>query len=86
MLEVADADGTVYTFLDTAQTHTGTGGTGSSLPSTIEDRNGNILTFTDQNSGVFHVTDTAGRTLLSSSGFGTTGIQSLSQAWQTRTR
>src|SRR5262249_12732423 len=44
------------------------------LPTSIEDRNGNIINITDSasnnNSGVFSVTDTAGRTLISSNGFG----------------
>jgi len=43
------------------------------LPSYIEDRNGNITTFSDHGNGSFDVTDTLGRTAISTSGFGTTG-------------
>lgn len=42
------------------------------LPSSIEDRNGNIVTVAATSSG-FSVTDTLGRTVLATSGFGTTG-------------
>ena len=78
---VASADGTVYKF-----TAWGEGGghrilgsvntAYSSLVSSIEDRNGNLITVRDLNSqhaGSFNATDTLGRTILSSSGFGTTG-------------
>jgi RHS repeat-associated protein len=43
------------------------------LPSFVEDRNGNIAVFTDHGSGSFDVTDTLGRTAISTSGFGTSG-------------
>jgi RHS repeat-associated protein len=47
---------------------------GFSLPSSIEDRNGNIITITSPDcTGSFTATDTLGRTAISSSGFGTTG-------------
>jgi RHS repeat-associated protein len=44
-----------------------------SLPASVEDRNGNQLTILDTGNGAFTVTDTLGRTAISSSGFGTTG-------------
>ena len=73
-LLVADADGTVYTFPGTVQTHSNGGLSGSSLASQIEDRNGNKETITDQGSGALTVTDTLGRSVLTSSGFGATAV------------
>ena len=79
---IADPGGTVYTFPSLSQQHAGTGNgslPASSLPSSIEDRNGNQILITDlglQQNGVagsFTMTDTLGRTLLSSSGFGVSG-------------
>ena len=59
-LQVSTADGTVFY--------------GGSQSNTIEDRNGNILKVQVNGSGGnFVVTDTAGRTAISSSGFGPTG-------------
>lgn len=74
-LLIADSAGTVYTFLALAQAHKdpSNNNSASSLPSSIEDRNGNLISFTDGGSGAFTATDTLGRTLLSSSGFGTSG-------------
>lgn len=69
---IADADGTVYNF-NSPRTHGSTGGYGASLPYTVEDRNGNVVTVTDNSNGAFTFTDTAGRTAISSSGFGTSG-------------
>jgi RHS repeat-associated protein len=43
------------------------------LPSFVEDRNGNRLTVTDSGNGAFSYSDTAGRTAVSSSGFGAAG-------------
>jgi len=66
--EVYTPDGTAYTFNSEF----------SSLPTTIEDRNGNVLTFKDYelSSNIvndhFTVTDTAGRTVIYSSGNATT--------------
>jgi RHS repeat-associated protein len=59
-------DGTVYRFANTPYMR---------LPTSIEDRNGNIINITDSpspnnTSGIFSITDTAGRTLISSGGFG----------------
>jgi hypothetical protein len=45
----------------------------SMLPSFIEDRNGNVVTFTDNGGGAVTVTDTLGRSAISISGFGTSG-------------
>ena len=70
---VYDPDGTVYNFrygCDSA------GSTYTALPSSIEDRNGNVITISGPLSncnGSFQVTDTLGRTALSSSGFGANG-------------
>jgi len=80
-LRIADLDGTVYTFPHMGQVHNrGLGNTSSSLASSIEDRNGNTVTVTDLGpplgsgaAGSFTMTDTLGRTLVSSSGFGTSG-------------
>ena len=77
-VRVADADGSVYAFgLWGFGGHPGgTDNEYSSLVSSIEDRNGNVITVHDLNSqhpGAFSATDTLGRTLLSSSGFGTSG-------------
>jgi RHS repeat-associated protein len=79
---IVDSAGTVYTFPALAQNHESPGNgflPSSSLPSLIEDRNGNQIVVTDlglQTNGVvgaFTVTDPLGRTLLSSSGFGVSG-------------
>jgi len=77
---VVDSGGTVYTFHGSGQ-HVGGSipGAASSLPYSIEDRNGNQVVVTDlglQQNGVagsFTLTDPLGRTLLSSSGFGVSG-------------
>jgi hypothetical protein len=62
-VRVADADGTVYSF-----------GVSGGLANLIEDRNGNQITINRSGTtGAFTETDTAGRTVLSSSGFGATG-------------
>ena len=66
---IADADGTTYLYTSPL-THMTTGSIGASLPYQVEDRNGNELIFTDNNGGAFTVSDTLGRTVLSSSGFG----------------
>jgi RHS repeat-associated protein len=60
---VQDASGNTYTL------------SGNKLSATVEDRNGNIVQFTDsgQNVGAFTATDTAGRTVLSATGLGHTG-------------
>jgi RHS repeat-associated protein len=82
-LYVADMDGTEYTFPPALQAHISYNGSSngafrSSLPSSIEDRNGNLLTISDLGAqggaaGAFTVQDTLGRTLISSSGFAVTG-------------
>jgi len=64
-ITIADEDGLIYYF--------GTPG-GGSLPTFIEDRNGNQATLHDSTGrGAFTITDTTGRVAVSSSGFGTTG-------------
>jgi hypothetical protein len=72
LVNIADRDGTVFTY-DQPRDHLATGGYGSSLPSSLEDRNGNVITVTDNGNGAFAMTDTAGRTSISSSGFGVSG-------------
>jgi hypothetical protein len=71
-VKVADESGTVFDFSN-AFTHNTVGGFGASLPDFVEDRNGNKIIITDNNNGAFAVTDTAGRTAVSSSGFGASG-------------
>lgn len=88
--EVASADGTVYTF-PFAKSGCSVGPapayTSQMLPSSVEDRNGNILKFSAPTScnGAFTETDTAGRTVLSASGFqdasDTVTVSGLSQAY-----
>lgn len=56
-LQVADRDGNVYSF---------NGGSGFGLASSIEDRNGNILSIQDLGNGAFTVTDTTGQVVLRS--------------------
>src|SRR5262249_45148019 len=56
-----DTLGTTYQFSDT--------GTATS----IEDRNGNLVQIQELGNGAFTETDTTGRTVLSSSGFGSSG-------------
>lgn len=68
-LYVHDRDGTTYTFERA-------GGCGSvQIPFSIEDRNGNIVTYSaDPNcTAAISMTDTAGRVAVSTSGFGKTG-------------
>ena len=77
---IADSAGTVYTFPAVTQKHSdpNNAALASSLPSSIEDRNGNQIVVTDNGSGSFTVTDPLGRTLLSSSGFGTSNTLTVS--------
>jgi YD repeat-containing protein len=75
---VADLDSTTYYFsngVSNANSIAGSTSSGekTSLPTWVEDRNGNMIAFTDQGNGVFTITDTLGRTALSSSGFGASG-------------
>ena len=79
-LPIADSAGTVYTFPATDLDHVNTNQQNeSSLPYSIEDRNGNQVVVTDLDRGgngvlgSFTATDPLGRTLLSSSGFGVSG-------------
>jgi RHS repeat-associated protein len=59
-LLVVDADGTTYSWP-------------TGLLAKIEDRNGNVVQIQPTTGGGFNETDTAGRTVLSASGFGTSG-------------
>lgn len=75
-VQVSDADGTTYTFVNSlSQTinNNALAFTTNFLATKIEDRNGNVISLKDLNGGAFTVTDTLGRTLLSSSGFGASG-------------
>jgi len=65
---VSDADGTVYNFATSGSTDGGGGG--GALPSSIEDRNGNIIT---AGTGSVYYYDTAGRPAIELSGFGPNG-------------
>ena len=89
---IDDPDGTVYAFANSAGAgcpQQSTGSNFTALPSSIEDRNGNVTTVSWSPStcdGSFQVTDTAGRPILASSGFGTTGntltVSGLSSPYQ----
>ena len=76
---IADLDGTVFHISGSNYHLWGNGPNEASLPDWIEDRNGNKIIVTDNmtstgaNRGVFTYTDTLGRRLVSSSGFGNTG-------------
>jgi hypothetical protein len=71
---VSDADGTVYYFSTSQQVGSGSPNTRVFLPDWIEDRNGNkaLLTSVSGDKQIT-VTDSAGRTALSTSGFGSSG-------------
>jgi RHS repeat-associated protein len=78
---VAAADGTTFYF-SMSRTHEGYSPIMTSLADSVEDTNGNRITLTDYmtstsdigpNRGVFTYTDTLNRTVLSSSGFGSSG-------------
>jgi YD repeat-containing protein len=87
---IDDPDGTVYTFANAGGAGCAQiGGSYTALPSSIEDRNGNLITVSGPPTvcnGSFTVTDTAGRPVLSSSGFGTSGntltVDGLSSPYQ----
>jgi YD repeat-containing protein len=67
---VWDADGTTYSFSSESLFF---GSWTTALPATVEDRNGNLLTYSGQSNGAISVVDTAGRTVISTSGFGASG-------------
>ena len=68
---VVDADGTVYSFPYFGSEPDPNDSSGySSLPTSIEDRNGNVITVTDNGGGGFTVTDTLKRQLIKASSFG----------------
>ncbi len=71
LVTVTDLHGTVYNFPGGSTDFNG--GEEDNIPNSIKDRNGNLITFTTGANNVFTVTDTLGRTLLSSSGFGVNG-------------
>lgn len=70
---VSDHDGTVYQFPFPGSHSLNSSPIVYALPSFIEDRNGNKAIVTDSGNGTFGVTDTLGRTEISTSGFGNTG-------------
>lgn len=73
---VVSADGTVYNF---PTGFAGGFGVNAFLPSTIEDRNGNIVTISEGSGGKITETDTAGRSAVSTSAaVGTNGTVSIS--------
>jgi RHS repeat-associated protein len=71
---VAAADGTTFNFASGPSYDAGNDVT-VDLPGKVEDTNGNYITITGSNTspGQYQITDTAGRTAISSSGFGQTG-------------
>jgi RHS repeat-associated protein len=74
---VAGADGTTYSWPGSVSHEEGLGcGTAcyfDYVATKIEDRNGNQINLTDLNNGAFTASDTLGRVVLSSSGFGASG-------------
>jgi len=73
---VADPDGTAFKFSNPDAHHTYQSNAlneYAALADFVEERNGNRLTVTDQNNGAFYYSDSAGRTVISSSGFGSSG-------------
>lgn len=64
-----DVDGTYYK-LSTPSRDGGAGGGSAYFASQIEDRNGNLINIAYDGNGAFTYTDTMGRPVLSSSGFG----------------
>jgi hypothetical protein len=68
-------DGTMYSFPTTSHTSVINGVFNGStmLASSIEDRNGNLITGTDSGNSAFSYLDTAGRTVISTNGFGPSG-------------
>ncbi len=64
-------NGTVYTF--PFPPHFLSGQVYVGFPSSIEDRNGNLISITDNNNGSFVYRDSAGRSVISSNGFGPSG-------------
>jgi RHS repeat-associated protein len=85
---VSSPDGTIYFFGTRRFGNNNNFNTSTSLASPIEDRNGNIVAISQNANGSFTMTDTVGRTVLSSSGFGPSGstntlaVSGLSQPYQ----
>ena len=71
---IYDHDGTVYQF-PSPLNHSLPNGGYTALPTTIEDRNGNVVNVTDLNNGAFKMTDTSGRTASLSLGWDQVGAQ-----------
>jgi RHS repeat-associated protein len=74
-VSVFSKDGTVYSFppIPHQTIINGTYNGSTALASSIEDRNGNVVNVTDSGNGVFSYLDTAGRTVISTNGFGPSG-------------
>ncbi len=75
---IADMNGTVYHFSNAINqynpiAYSANSGVHSSLADWIEDRNGNKATISDSGNGVLTIFDTAGRSAVTSTGFGSTG-------------
>jgi RHS repeat-associated protein len=69
-VRVANGSGTVYHFIDNGGSHawgvcSASSTIGYAMPSTVEDRNGNVATISNPCGGNFTVTDTVGRAALS---------------------
>lgn len=73
-LTVTDGDGSLYQFQGPVHAGSGpSGNTTTTVASSITDRNGNIITLSDQGNGAITATDTMGRSVVSASGFGIVG-------------
>jgi RHS repeat-associated protein len=72
-ITVSDSDGTVYSGGPGNHTCSTCGLAYSGIVSSVEDRNGNKVSLTDKGNGAITITDTLGRTAISTSGFGTAG-------------
>jgi hypothetical protein len=73
--KVSTADGTVYLFSPEDYNTYTTGANNYTVPSTIEDKNGNVINISipSAQSTSFSITDTLGRAAITSSGFGASG-------------
>jgi len=80
---VTDADGTRYIFNQPAR-EAGVNRFASELPDVIEDRNGNQIAVSDAGAGAVSLTDTVGRTLLATSGFGQSAGDTVQLSGQSR--
>lgn len=71
-LKVLNSSGTIYSFRSNPVVSL-PGNSSTVVASRVEDRNGNYVSISDNGTGAFTETDTLGRPILSSSGFGSTG-------------